>query len=305
MKPIDSRMRDGTAALARSITWAGSKQTYLIARLMVDKELRDDFFRAYAYFRWADDIIDTPTPRSDDERIRFVERQRELIDRLYRHERPGDLTPEEEIVADLISHDKDANSGLQSFIRNMLSVIEFDAFRKGRLVSQNELNVYTHRLGKSVTDGLLYFIGNEHAYPGTETRYLAATGAHIAHMLRDMCQDIADGFINIPREYLEEHGIGLEKMNAPPIKAWVRNQVEMARGFFGEGKHYLDKLDVLRCKIVGYWYCARFEGVLDAIQSEGYVLRAEYNERHKLSTWLKIIRLSISVTLRHILRKIK
>ncbi len=52
----------------------------------------------------------------------------------------------------------------------------------------------------------------------------------------------------------------------------------MARGFFGEGKCYLDDLDVLRCKIVGYWYCARFEGVLDVIQSEGYVLRAGYNE---------------------------
>ena len=41
-----------TASLARSITRAGSIQTYFTARLMVDRDLVDDFFRAYAYFRW-------------------------------------------------------------------------------------------------------------------------------------------------------------------------------------------------------------------------------------------------------------
>jgi hypothetical protein len=51
---------DATATLARSITWAGSKQTYYTARLMVDRDLMDDFYRAYAYFRWADDMIDAP-----------------------------------------------------------------------------------------------------------------------------------------------------------------------------------------------------------------------------------------------------
>ncbi len=51
-------MKASTAALARSITWASSKQTYYTARLMVDKDLVDDCYRAYAYFRWADDIID-------------------------------------------------------------------------------------------------------------------------------------------------------------------------------------------------------------------------------------------------------
>ncbi|NIO72053.1 MAG: hypothetical protein GTO14_14525, partial [Anaerolineales bacterium] len=92
---------------------------------MVDKDLVDDCYRAYAYFRWADDIIDISS-QSSDERISFIRRQRELIDRLYRNERPDDLTPEEEIVADLISHDRGENSGLQSFIRNFLAILEFD-----------------------------------------------------------------------------------------------------------------------------------------------------------------------------------
>jgi phytoene/squalene synthetase len=295
-------MTDTTAALARSITRASSKQTYYTARLMVDKDLVNDYYRAYAYFRWADDIIDI-TSQSSDERISFIRRQRELIDRLYRDERPHDLTPEEEMVADLISRDRGENSGLQSFTRNFLAVIEFDAYRKGRLISQGELTWYSNCLGKSVTDGIQYFIGNGHPYPVTEDRYLAATAAHITHMLRDMVLDIADGYINIPREYLEAHSISPEDVDSPPFQAWVRGRVEQARQYFREGKRYLDELDVLRCKIAGYWYCARFDGVLDTIERDGYILRAAYNERHRLSAWLKMAWVGGSVTLRHIARR--
>lgn len=301
-------MIDATATLARAITQASSKQTYYTARLMVDKDLVNDFCRAYAYFRWADDIVDASVSNDassqlDDARISFVKRQRELIDCLYRYERPSDLTPEEEIVADLISQDREENSGLQSFIRNMFAIIEFDAYRRGRLISQQELNWYTDCLRKSVTDGLLYFIGNGHSYPTANNRYLAGHAAHIAHLLRDMLQDTADGFINIPREYLETHGINPEDVDAPPFRAWVQVQVELARQYFREGKHYLDELDILRCKIVGYWYCARFESVLNTIERDGYILRSDYNERRNLSTWLNIAWLGISVTFRHFARR--
>ncbi len=292
-------MANSTTALARSITWANSKQTYFTARLMVDGDLVDDFYRAYAYFRWADDIVDVSS-ESRAERIAFVTRQRELIDHLYNNEQPDGLAPEELIAADLIGHDRGHHSGLQSFIRNMLAIIEFDARRKGRLISQQELLWYSDCLGRSVVDGLQYFIGNGHPYPDSEIRYLAARGAHIAHLLRDMVPDTAAGFINIPREYLEQHGIGPHDVDSPPFREWVRSRVARARGFFREGRRYLDGLDVLRCKTAGNWYCARFEGVLETIERDSYVLRPEYNERHKPSTWLKVAGLGVSLTLRHI-----
>jgi hypothetical protein len=148
-------MVDATAILAQSITRAGSKQTFYTARLMVDRDLVNDIFRAYAYFRWADDIVDISS-QSNEERISFIQRQKELIDSLYEDVRFDALTPEEEIAADLIRNDREQNSGLQSFIRNMLAIIEFDAHRKGRLISQQELTWYSDILGKSVTDGLQY-----------------------------------------------------------------------------------------------------------------------------------------------------
>jgi phytoene/squalene synthetase len=294
-------MAETTAALARSITRASSKQSYLTARLLVDRDLVDDCFRGYGYFRWADDVVDESS-RSNEDPISFVRRQRELIDRLYRNERPNDLTPEEEIIADLISHDRGENSGLKSFILNFLAIIEFDAHRVGRLITQKELTWYSNHLGKAVTDAIQYFIGNGHPYPTADSHYLAATAAHMTHMLRDMVEDTAEGYINIPREYLEAHGVSPEDVDSPPFRAWVRERVEQARQYLRDGKYYIDQLGVLRCKIAAYWYCARFEGVLNTIERDGYLLRARYNDRNKLSTWLKMAWLAVSVSLRHFSR---
>lgn len=292
-----------TAELARSITRSGSKQTYVTARLMVDKELVDDFLSAYAYFRWVDDIIDIHA-RSNEERIAFMERQKTIINGLFNTEAFEDLSDEEMILADLIRRRSPDDEGLASFIRNMLAIIDFDAHRKGRLIKQKELTWYTERLGISVTDGIQYFIGNGHPYSKTKGQYLAATAAHITHLLRDMLRDIADGFINIPLEYLQAYNINPEDYTTQAFRAWVKDRVELARRLFLEGKKYLDRLDVLRCKIVGHWYCVRFEGVLDVIERDNYILREVYNERRSIATHLKIGWLGIYITLRHMFHKL-
>ena len=305
-------MNNTSGELAREITYASSKQTYATVRLLVDRDLMMDCLRAYAYLRWVDDVIDVEAQTSA-ERVTFIHRQMAIVDRLYKGERPEALAPEECLVAELIDHDRSANIGLHSFICNFLRVLEFDAGRKGRLISQAELNWYSSCLGKSVTDGIQYFIGNAHTYPDSEERYQAATAAHITHMLRDMKEDLPEGFINIPREYLEScgidydasRGISREDLDSPPLRVWVWSQVELARSYFRQGKRYLDQLDVLRCKIAGYWYCARFEIVLDTIERDGYVLRDSYDERRKVVTWLKFAQLGVSLSLGHLLQRLR
>jgi phytoene/squalene synthetase len=291
--------QSNSSELARSITRQGSKQAFYTARLMVDRDLVDDFLKAYAYFRWMDDVIDI-TSTSEEERITFTERQKHLIDLLYNREEPDSLTQEEEILADLIKNDRFEQSGLRSFIENMFAIIEFDAHRKGRLISGVELDWYTDRLARSVTDGMQYFIGNGYPYPHTESRLLAAEAAHIIHLLRDMSEDTAEGFINIPKEYLEEHDISPTDFDSEAYLKWVKSRVELSREYFDRGKQYLNSLGVLRCKMVGYWYCARFEGVLDSIENDNYLLRHEYSESRNLSTWLEIAKLGISVPVRHL-----
>ena len=291
-------MSNTTATLARSITKSSSLQTYLTTCFLVDKDLVDDCFRAYAYFRWVDDVVDISL-QTKDERIAFIRRQKALIESLYMNDQPEDLSPEEQIIADLINHDRGESSGLQSFIRQFIAIIEFDAYRKGHLISQQELEWYQDCLGRSVTDGIQYFVGNRCSYPDNPYHYRAATAAHITHMLRDMVQDIEEGYLNIPCSYMEEHDISQGDINSLPFRAWVQARVELAREYFNEGKRYLDGMDVLRCKIAGYWYCARFEVILDTIERDNYRLRREYNQHRKLASWVKMAWLSITLTIQH------
>jgi phytoene/squalene synthetase len=267
-----------TAELARSITWSDSRQSYFTVR-------------------WIDDVIDV-TSKSDEERFEFIKEQKELIDRLYRKEAVNGLTPEENMLAVLIGNEKVNNSGLRSFISNMFALIEFDVYRKGRGIKQEELPGYSEKFARSAMDGILYFIGNEHRSPRNGGRYSAFYGSHIAHLLRDTYEDLANGFVNIPEEYLEKHGIGPGDINSDAYRAWVKSRVDEARQCFKEAKSYLNWLTVWRSKLVGYWYIARFESVLDTIERDGYYLRSKYKERRNLNTILKILAYSTILTIK-------
>ncbi len=290
-------MRTPDAVLARRITFHESKQSYFTMRLLVDKDLLDDSYRAYAYFRWADDVVDEHL-KTREERLAFIRAQRALAERLYAGERPGDLGLEETMLAELIRHDRQPNSGLRSYIENFLAIIEFDAKRKGRCITDVELRTYTDRLALAVTDAIQYFIENGHPYPKDERRIAGARAAHITHMLRDMQEDLPEGYVNIPKEYLDEQGIAPEAIESPAFREWVKSRVTEARKDFRQGKTYIDRLDVLRTKIAARWYCARFEHILDTIEKDGYRLRADYSEE-KAFRYLVMVGLAASVTLRH------
>lgn len=263
--------------LPERITRAASKQAHYTVRFLVDRDRKPDAYRAYAYFRWVDDQLDERLTNSS-EREAFVERQQGLVEAGYRQAFPDGLVPEERMLADLIASDREENSGLQSYIRNMMAVMAFDAQRRGRLITQRELDTYTHCLAIAVTDALQYFIGHEHASPSSEDRYLAAAGAHITHMLRDTFEDVAAGYFNMPHELLGSTGIDACDVASAPYRDWVRSRVRLARGYFTAGARYLVQMPSLRCRIAGYAYMARFVGILDAIEREGYRLRPEYPE---------------------------
>ena len=217
-----------TATLARSIVWNSSKQSYLTAVLLADRDLVDDCLRGYAYFRWADDRIDLELA-SDEDRIRFLRRQMDLMERCYRRERPAGLRAEEEMLADLIAHDRGTADRLQSFIRNFFWVLEFDARRRGRVVSAQELESYSIHLAKAVMDGFQYFIGNAHSFPHSPDRILAVLGAHRTHMLRDLREDFALGYINLPLEALPGGTLPADGLDEEALRDWARQETALAR----------------------------------------------------------------------------
>ena len=288
--------------LAPSITKAASKQTYYTIRFLVDRERVADAYNAYAYFRRVDDTLDDPAlPKSTGTivsgavgevetrgRMSFLNRQKTILEKCYRGESVPDATLEEQMLIELVKHDEEKNSGLQSYLRNMMQVMDFDAKRRGKLISQAELNEYTRWLATAVTEAMHYFIGHCCFSPYDETRYLAVAGAHITHMLRDTFDDVQAGYYNIPREVLESNHIQPQDIQSKAYRAWVKGRVLLARKYFQAGRGYLARVANPRCRLAGLAYTARFEWLLDTMEQENYLLRPEYSERKRLGTGLRM-----------------
>jgi phytoene/squalene synthetase len=289
------------ATPASSITKAASKQTYYTIRFLVDRDRIDDAFRAYGYFRWVDDVLDAETGSGfvlsegeASERLAFLERQKSLLERCYRGEPPREVTIQEKMLVELVQSDHEKNSGLQSYLRNMMLVMDFDARRRGRLISQAELNEYTRWLAMGVIECIHYFIGHKDYTPRDETRYLAVSAAHIAHMLRDSYDDMQAGYHNIPREVLETNHIGPQDIHSTAYRAWVKSRVQLAGEYFKAGKDYFRRVQNPRCRLACFAYIARFDWLLDTFEREGYYLRPQYNERKSIGTGLRMVWLALS-----------
>lgn len=272
---------------ARSITRSASKQTYYTIRYLVDRERVADAYRAYAYFRWVDDILDTESTCSV-ERSGFIARQKSVLAKSYRGETIREADIHETMLVELIQRDEGPNSGLQTYLRNMMAVMAFDAKRRGRLISQDEFDRYTYWLASAVTEAMHYFIGHADYSPPNESRYLAVTAAHITHMLRDTFDDVRAGYFNIPREILQAHHMHPQDVCHLAYRDWVHSRVQLARSYFNAGRDYLRRVENPRCRLAGFAYTARFEWLLDTFAREDYCLRAQYNERKSFGMGLRM-----------------
>ena len=272
---------------APSITKAASTQTYYTIRFLVDHERIANAYNAYAYFRWVDDTLDSDS-LSSEERFAFLERQKTLLEKCHRGESVQDTTTEEQMLIELVRGEQDKHGGLRAYLHNMMQVMDFDARRRGRLVSQAELNEYTRWLATAVTEAMHYFIGHCCHSPHDETRYLAVSGAHITHMLRDTFDDMQAGYYNIPREVLEANHIQPQDVQSKAYRLWIRSRVQLARRCFKAGRKYLARVENPRCRLAGFAYTARFDWLLDTIEQENYFLRRQYSERKRFGTGLRM-----------------
>ena len=271
-----------TSKLAPSITKKASAQTYYTIRFFADREKAQDAYRAYAYFRWVDDELDAEGGCNSGNK-EFVERQRSLLEACYRRATVCASDPHEQLLIDLVRSNGAKNDGLQIYLRNMMSVMAFDAGRRGRLISRLELDEYTRNLAIAVTEAMHHFVGHGCPTPLDDTRYLAVTAAHITHMLRDTMADVRAGYYNIPHEVLTANRILPTDVSSDAYRQWVRGRVLLARKYFKVGREYLLRVENARCRLAGCAYTCRFEGVLDVIEKDGYLLRESYAESRGLA----------------------
>ncbi len=277
----ETRLQSDSARLAASITRRASKQTYLTIRLLADRNLAADAYRAYAYFRWVDDIIDTDSG-SKAEKEAFIARQQALLEASYQGRVMGTFCQEERMLVDLVAGDHEKNSDLHSYLSHMMAVMVFDLERRGRLITHPELAYYSKMLAIAVTDALHYFIGHDCPAPCSEARYRAVQGAHIIHMLRDTQEDTAAGYYNIPQDYLAANRVSLQDVDSPAYRDWVKSRIQLARLDFDDGLAYIRQVKNWRCRLAGFCYTARFQWLLHAIERDGYRLRDTYPQRKSL-----------------------
>jgi phytoene/squalene synthetase len=278
---------DGKPNLHAEITKIGSKQTYYTIRFLADHDRVQDAFRAYAYFRWLDDQLDTDI-NSQQDKTALLHQQQRILEACYQGKEIEPSCPEEKMLLELVRNDTELNSGLQAYLGNMMAVMAFDVERRGRLISQAELTHYTNLLATAVTEYMFYFIGHCHQPPHSSNRYLAVQGAHFTHMLRDMLEDIDVGYINIPSELIPDGQSSSEIVHSPEFREWVAERVELAHVNFEAGRKFIAGLKSKRCRLAGFAYLARFEWMLKVIKSENYALRREYPERKSLKAVLWI-----------------
>ena len=284
--PHTNKLRQkGENDLAAAITKAASKQTYYTIRFLMDRDRVQDAYRAYAYFRWVDDHLDTSSGTLQEKRA-FMDRQLDLLDACYKRNTPSASNLEEQMLVDLVGNDKEKDSGLQFYLCNMMAVMSFDVERRGRVISHAELSRYSILLSKAVTEYMFYFIGHQDAPPCIATRYHAVYGAHVVHMLRDMMDDISMGYFNIPGEVLEAEQITLDNLRSRSFRKWIFERAQLAHRYFKAGRMYMTQVKNMRCRLAGFTYLARFEWMLRAIERDQYCLRPEYPERKSLKAGL-------------------
>jgi phytoene/squalene synthetase len=165
-------------------------------------------------------------------------------------------------------------------------------------VTQQELEQYTHSLAVAVTEAMSYFIDSGADTPDDETRYLAVSGAHIVHMLRDTYADVRAGYFNVPREVLEASSIGPADVRCDAYRAWVSDRVRLARSYLNFGKDYFARIKSRRHRLAGMAYIARFEWLIETLEREDFRLRPEYAERRHLATGLRMGRSVVSSLVR-------
>jgi phytoene/squalene synthetase len=285
---MNSSDTDPTNSLARAITYDASRQTGWTIQTLVPRHKRADAFRAYAYFRWVDDVLDgeglTPS-----ERVSFLESQQDLLRRCLDNRPPRQVNSDEWLLVALTQGRMGKDPGLKIYLEDMMAVMTFDAHRRGRRITQAELQAYSRRLATAVSEAVYTFIGEECQAPRIAQRYLAADAAHIIHMLRDMFDDLEAGYVNIPLEVLSGDQISAADLLRPEVQSWVQERVQTARAYFDQGEAYLALVNNPRCRLAGALYAMRFMEVIEAIEREDYVLRQDYRDCKRTWAYLRIL----------------
>jgi phytoene/squalene synthetase len=176
----------------------------------------------YAYFRWADDVVDAPG-RDPAAVQRFMERQADIIQGAI-----PPVHPAERALRWALAH-PDLGPRLLAPVSRMAEALGYDAHRGAGPIPEAELQRQVERIGDAFV-GAVWVCSGAEGRP-SEPALLLARAATATHMLRDRVEDQALGYCNLPRERFGT--------TAPPpgpaLGAWLEERATELEGWFAAG----------------------------------------------------------------------
>jgi len=176
----------------------------------------------YAYFRWADDVVDAPD-RDASTVQSFMDRQAAIIQ--------GSATPEhpaERALRWSLTH-PGMGPRLQPAVERMAEALFYDAQRDAGPIPAADLQQQVERIGDAFV-GAIWVCSGARGVPSAAA-LLLARAATATHMLRDRAEDQALGYSNLPRE----HFGATAPPQGPGLQAWLEERTAEVDGWFAQG----------------------------------------------------------------------
>ena len=228
---VQSSNYANTLSLARQSTRklaTSHYENFLVASILLPKELRQPFYDVYAFCRTADDLADeSPSP---DEALRGLGRLQHQLDAAFAG------YPEEPLFIALAATVRQFQIPKQPF-EDLLDAFRQDQYRN-RYESIEELLEYCQRSANPVGHIVLH-LGDSCT---AENRILSdhiCTGLQLANFWQDVARDFAIGRIYIPQKLMRQFGVKEEMFRqiptVEPLRRLLAHECDRAEEMFRAG----------------------------------------------------------------------
>ena len=221
----------------------------------------------YAGFRALDDRVDAPQPVEDE--VDAVRRGLEEL--LSGGALPVDDPPFAALAA---AQGGELGEAIAPGVALMARSLLWDLERRHQRVSAHALDAQVARIGDAYLHALWVCSGAPGAPPPELCQLSRA--ATVAHQLRDLEEDLALGYVNVPEDVLQDLGFGhaLPEGGAARrvLAPWIASQVEEAGALFARGEAALRALPWSRRRLLLTAFTRKYRGLLATFAAPGLEL---------------------------------
>ncbi|MFD6970071.1 phytoene/squalene synthase family protein [Streptomyces sp. NPDC059979] len=283
---------------------AAHGKTYFLATRLLPVERRPAVHALYGFARWADDIVDSNVPGTDDglRRARLAALQQRLDKGLHQGE-GGE--PVVAALADTARRYAIDHRLFQDFMTAMRSDLVVTAYP-----TYADLCGYMHGSAAVIGLQMLPVLGT--VVPQEEAEpHAAALGVafQLTNFLRDVGEDLDRGRVYLPEDLLAGHGVERELLHwcrntgrqDHRVLAALREFETLTRGVYRQAQPGLAILDPVSRPCISTAY-ALYGSILDAVARDGYAVlhrRAVVSRRRRATVAAGALVRVAGIRLRH------